>query len=124
MRRSFVFIIACALAGCVSTGNRIDVDRLSEVVKGKSTIEDVIGRFGQPTSRVRSPDGEQTLVYLSRVAQPDAATFIPLVGTLAGSVDTTTHSVIFQFDAKGVLTDYKVHDATVNNKSEQQAAPK
>jgi hypothetical protein len=121
--RLLVFILLLALVGCISTGNRVDASRLSEITKGKSNVDDVIGRFGRPTSSVKSPDGEQTLVYLNKVAQPDAAAFIPLIGTFVGSVDNTTHSVIFEFDAKGVLTDYKVHDATINTESGQKAAP-
>ncbi len=122
--RLFVFALLLALAGCLSTGNRVETNRLTEITKGKSTIDDVIGRFGKPTSSVKFPNGEQTLVYLNKIAQPDAATFIPLIGTFVGSVDNTTHSVIFEFDAKGVLTDYKVHDATVNSESGQQTPPK
>ena len=122
--RLFIFALLLALAGCISTGNRVDTNRLTEITKGKSTIDDVISRFGQPTSSVKFPNGDQTLVYLNKIAQPDAATFIPLIGTFVGSVDNTTHSVIFEFDAKGVLIDYKVHDATVNSESGQKPSPK
>jgi len=122
--RLFLFVLLLVLAGCLSTGNRVETNRLTEITKGKSTIDDVISRFGKPTSSVKFPNGERTLVYLNKIAQPDAATFIPLVGTFVGSVDNTTHSVIFEFDAKGVLTDYKVHDATINSESGQKPSPK
>jgi hypothetical protein len=122
--RFIAFTLLLALAGCLSTGNRVETNRLTEITKGKSTIDDVISHFGQPTSSVKYANGEQTLVYLNKIAQPDAATFIPLIGTFVGSVNNTTHSVIFEFDAKGVLTDYEVHDATVNSESGQQIPPK
>jgi len=109
------FFLLLVLAGCFSTGPRIDADQLAEVQKGKTTIADVTRRFGPPTSSVKYSDGSQTLVYYNTEVRADAATFIPLVGSMVGGASNSMHSVIFEFNAQGVLTDYKIADATTHN---------
>ena len=113
--RCFLPVLLLALAGCFSTGPRIDAGQLAEVEKGKSTIADVTRRFGKPTSSVKYPDGSQTLVYYNTEVRADAATFIPLVGSMVGGASNTMHSVIFEFDPKGVLADVKIADATTHS---------
>jgi len=108
-------VLLLALAGCISTGPRIDADQLTGLQKGKTTIANVTARFGKPTSSVKSPDGSQTLVYYHSEARPDATTFIPIIGGMVGDVSHSMHSVIFEFDANGVLTDYKIADATTRS---------
>jgi hypothetical protein len=95
-----------ALCGCASTGAKIDTAQLNEVRKGQTTVTEIVKRFGRPNVLSKNWDGTQTAAYANTGGGSDSGTMMPLMGAMVagtGGVD----SVIFYFDANGVLADYK-----------------
>jgi outer membrane protein assembly factor BamE (lipoprotein component of BamABCDE complex) len=90
------------LAGCGSTrflvyppqvrGNRIDPDRLAELVPGTSTKGDVTALLGSPT--MKATFDENTWLYVSEVTRPQIAATQHVIDQQVVAVS---------FDAKGTL---------------------
>jgi hypothetical protein len=102
-------IAALALTGCAAKGTPIDVAGLSELRRGETTLAEVVQRYGRPNFLSKNWDGTQTAAYARSDERGDAATLLPLVaGVVAGS---DTGGVIFYFDARSVLVNYKTRMA-------------
>lgn len=93
------------LAGCASSGARIDTARLTEVRKGQTTVAEIVNKFGRPNVLSKNWDGTQTAVYASGEEGTGAAGALPLLGVLAAGGGSD--AVVFYFDTRGVLTDYR-----------------
>ncbi len=100
MTRCLIVALSLALASCAASSPRIDTARFSELQKGRSTVAEVVGKFGRPSVLSKNPDGTQTAIYVHDDGQSMA--MIPLVATMP--VDSST----FYFDGGGVLTDFKI----------------
>jgi hypothetical protein len=111
MRLHLLAALSLMLIGCASSGPKIDEARLTEVRKGETTIADVVSRFGRPSILSKNMNGTQTAVYMHAGGRSDAAAFVPLMAALVGNADANVDSVIFYFDVKGVLSDYKTTQA-------------
>ena len=95
------------LAGCASTGVRVDEKNLQSFKKGETTYSEVVARLGQPTSSTVMADGQRMIMYTYAQAQARPETFIPIVGAFGGGADYK----LFERHAyvrfwKGVLTQY------------------
>ena len=91
-------LAACAVPQFLSyppqvRGNRIDMDRLAELVPGTSTRGDVTSLLGSPT--LKATFNENTWIYLSELTRPQ-------IGATLNVLEQQSISVTF--DAKGVLT--------------------
>lgn len=107
MKRYLLALFISILAGCASSGPVVDAPRLGELRRGETALSDVIGRFGRPSVLSRNMDGSQTAAYMHVEGRSDAAAFVMLMSALAGNTHANVSSVIFQFDTKGLLLDYK-----------------
>jgi outer membrane protein assembly factor BamE (lipoprotein component of BamABCDE complex) len=105
MRTVLLMAVMLALVGCASSGTRIEPAQLDQVRKGQTTVADIVKRFGRPNFLSKNWDGTQTAAYANADGRSDSAALLPLMGAVVGG--TGTDSVIFYFDASGVLTDYK-----------------
>jgi 20S proteasome alpha/beta subunit len=90
------------LAGCAATGTQLSQSAALQFKEGQSTEAEVIAKLGPPTSTVVS-GGMKTLVYTGGQYQVKPATFIPIVGAMAGGADYSATSAVYQFDSAGVL---------------------
>jgi outer membrane protein assembly factor BamE (lipoprotein component of BamABCDE complex) len=106
MSRLWTIAVLAALSGCVSSGTKVTEQQADQFEKGKSTEADVIAKLGAPTSSSRAADGARADVYMYTKSQARAASFIPVVGLLAGGADATMMAVIFHFTPDGVLKDW------------------
>ena len=111
MKRYLLVGLALALFGCASSAPRIDASRLIEIRKGETRVADLVGRFGRPSLLSKNMDGTQTAVYVHAEGLAGATALVPVIGAISGHADANVDSVIFQFDVKGVLTDYKITQA-------------
>jgi hypothetical protein len=96
------------LAGCAATGPAIEPAQLAAFQKGKTTQADVVRQFGRPSINSRNMDGTQTSAYLQPDAGAETGSVISLMSAIAGRPTANVDSVIFEFDTKGVLTDYRI----------------
>ncbi len=106
MKRISAFAIAAILAGCASSGTKVTEQQAGQFEKGKSTEAEVIARLGTPTSTTRMADGSRLDAYAYTQAQARAASFIPVVGLMAGGADAKVSIVSFKFGPDGLLVDW------------------
>lgn len=111
MRLYLLAALSLAPIGCATSGPAIDAPRLSEIRKGETTVVDVVSRFGRPSILSKNMDGTQTAAYMYAKEGAGATAFVPLMIALAGKADADVDSVIFYFDGKGVLSDYRTTQA-------------
>jgi hypothetical protein len=111
MRIYLLAALVLTLTGCASGGPRIEAAQLSQLQKGETTVTEVIKRFGRPSILSKNMDGTQTAAYLHAEDRSDVAAMVPLMGALAGKADADVDSVIFSFDTKGILRDYKTTES-------------
>jgi hypothetical protein len=103
--------LVLALAGCANTGPKIEAAQLSDLREGKTTVAEVIKRFGRPSVLSKNMDGTQTAAYMWAEDRSSAAALVPLVSALAGKADADVDAVVFRFDTNGVLTGFSTTQA-------------
>lgn len=106
MRALLATAVAVAVAGCAASGVKVSEAQINALQKGVTTADEVVHRFGSPTSRLRTSDGATTLVYSYAESSVRAATFVPVVNLFAGGADVRAQSVVLRFGPDGKLIDY------------------
>jgi outer membrane protein assembly factor BamE (lipoprotein component of BamABCDE complex) len=110
MRYLSIFVLL-VLSACSSTGTKVDQDKLSAFVKGKTTYTEVVRQLGKPDKSESFNNGTTIIKYTYKESVAKAANYIPIVGGFieggAGSEDTT---VTIRFDSKSVLAGYVVSE--------------
>jgi hypothetical protein len=91
------------MTGCVSTGVDVVPEQLENFLPGFSTIDDVTGQLGTPTSRAALSNGSMILVYSFATSKPHAESFIPFIGPIFAGGEIRSSTVLFEFDQDGVL---------------------
>ena len=106
MKSLLLVLTVAALSACVATTPRIDAERLGEVQRAKTTVQEVVKRFGTPSIVSRNPDGTQFATYVHAAPDADPKAIVPLVAGVMRD------SVTFHFDTRGLLTDVKTTSRT------------
>ena len=101
VRFSAILAVSLALAGCVSSGTKVDPDAVASFQRGVTTLSDVEARLGPPTALSTALDGSMVAVYSYAHASTRAATFIPVVGLFAGGADVHGQTVALRFAPDG-----------------------
>lgn len=107
MRTVLIAALALVITGCASSGPVISNAQLAEFQKGKTTRDEIVGRFGKPSFHSDNLDGTLTSAYLQPGQRGDAAAMISLMTALASNSSPNANAVIFRFDDKGKLTGYE-----------------
>lgn len=77
MKLKFALLLALGtalpLSGCAmstSYGQKIEADKVSQIVKGATTKDEILAWFGQPMQSIMMPDGGRTMyfIYYKRTA--------------------------------------------------------
>lgn len=104
-------ILACAvagcLAGCMTTGTKVQQSQLSQFHRGVTTEQQVESALGRPEGSGLNSDGTTTLTYVYAHASPKAVDFVPIVGLFAGGATGEQTTVVFTFAKNGTLASYK-----------------
>lgn len=107
--RHLVALVLLVLSACTSTGTKVDQDKLSTFVKGKTTYSEVVQQLGKPDQSIAHADGTTTILYTYKQTAGSAVSYIPIVGGFiedGAGLDNAT--VTIDFDKKSVLVDYKI----------------
>lgn len=113
LKRSLIYIIAFGLSACASSGVMIDDQKLQQIKKGETTEAQVIGFLGQPTT-ISTSGGQRILIYAGAHVQARPASFIPVVGMLAGGGDVRSSSVVIRVQ-DGVVADISSSQTTIGS---------
>jgi YD repeat-containing protein len=114
-KRFTTALLACLLFGCATSGTKIDEATVNSLKKGESTVQDALMKLGQPNTRIVAGDGTTTLMYTYAESSVKAASFIPVVGLVAGGTDVSVTSTTLKFDAQGKLIDVTRMDSQHNS---------
>ena len=106
MKYWFILAITLLLAGCAATGPGIEPQQVTVLQKGKTTYADVVRQFGKPSVNSTHMDGTRTAIYL-QPGNDEPGAVVSLMSMIAGAATANRESVIFEFDAKGVLIDQR-----------------
>lgn len=99
--------LAMHAAASQAANPKIDEAALAEMRKGRTTFQEVVGRYGRPNFTSTNWDGAKTAAYAYGDAWSPAT--LSALGAALGSSGGDT--VVLYFDGKGLLTDYKINQA-------------
>lgn len=103
---STLAILGCASGGNQRIANATDEGVAVSIVKGQTTREQVQAAFGAPIYKMPVPEGGEVWSYAFTRSQIDAASFIPIVGMVAGGTTLSMKQLIVWFDGSGVVSNY------------------
>lgn len=106
MRHLAVLIVVVALSACMSMGTKVEQEKLSKFVKGKTTYTEVVQELGKPNQSTINSDGTRMIMYMYSQSQAKAESFIPFVGGFLGGATSENTTVTLSFDKKNILTNY------------------
>lgn len=112
-RHLFVLFVVLSLHACASYGTKVEQDKLSQFVKGKTTYTEVIEKLGKPTQNTINADGSRTITYMYGQSQAKAANFIPFVGAFLGGAESENTTVTLNFDKRNILTSFSASEGGV-----------
>jgi outer membrane protein assembly factor BamE (lipoprotein component of BamABCDE complex) len=113
--KSAILVACLALGACVSSGVTVNPDAAAQFKVGETTEAEVIRALGAPTN-VTANNAGRFVTYAGSHVQTRAATFIPIVGALAGGSDVRVSYVQFRFGTDGRLaeiTSSETHSGSV-----------
>jgi len=94
---SSVYLGGCAFSS-ISHGTEISENQLAEIKSGVTTKKEIYRTFGEPTKSLEN----DSLLFFSWT-RGDAAAFMGM-----GSTDTTTKSLMIEFDEQNIVKDYRL----------------
>lgn len=115
MKHSIAVVLALLLGGCASAGNVALKDESatsvsSQIVEGKTTKNEVIAKYGQPTTTTFTDGGNQVWTYRYAYATANAVSFVPIVGLFAGGAHVKSKELVVMFDKKDVVAKFTMHE--------------
>lgn len=112
-----MLIATLSITGCaVKTGNETlgkmeknDIDR--QLVKGKSTKDDVKTMLGDPDKTDFDNNGNEKWTYVHTRRDAKAVNYIPVANWFVAGTNDTTKTLIVLFNDNGTLKNYIASDA-------------
>ena len=100
--KKFAILASALLAGCASSGTKVDPRVVSTFQPGITTIAEVEAQLGKPNASTRLPDGSIQIVYAYTHSQ-GSGSWIPFVGVFRGHADANTVTESLTFDQTGLF---------------------
>jgi len=112
-------LLSALLSGCASAGNESIADATPEsvsaqLVKGKSTQEQVRGLYGDPTKTSFTDSGNEIWEYDFSRMHAKPTNFIPYVNLVANGAEGDKKSLVIFFDKSKVVRQYTVSSSKVD----------
>lgn len=99
-------LLALTLAGCATSGRKIDQTAAAQIQQGVTTKAEVRQLLGAPDSIIQTGDGAEWWTYSYTRASSRPSSFVPVVNLFAGGVDVQQQTVQVEFDGAGVVKTY------------------
>ena len=107
----YLCLMGIVLAGCATSGTKIEQDQISKIKEGVTTEQEVTALLGSPFSKTLTSDGKTIMMYLYTKTQTKASTFIPVVGLFKGGMDMKQQTLSILIDQNGKVEKYTFNDA-------------
>jgi hypothetical protein len=116
---SRAFICVARLGGCASVGNESIADTTPEsvstqLVKGKTTQENVRGLYGDPVKTSFTDSGNETWEYDFSRMHSKPTNFIPYVNLIHSGAEGDKKSLVIFFDRSKVVRQYTISSSKVD----------
>ncbi len=115
------FLAVFLMVGCASTGNVAMKEQSqqsieSAIIKGKTTKQQVVEKFGAADSVSFTDSGNEVWTYRHSRSKPMARNFIPYNFFSLGE-NIQTKELVILFDTKGVVSNYTFRETANQSKS-------
>lgn len=107
MNKILSLLFAVSLTGCMATGTDFDTSKANNLEKGVTTESQVYSIFGNPMSATTDSNGRRILVYSHTDIDVDGATYIPIIGLMAGGATSKSKTLVVTIQS-GLVTDWTV----------------
>lgn len=94
-------LFAAMLAGCVTSGTKVDPAVVSTFQPGVTTLEQARTALGPANNTTTLPDGSTVLTYAWTHAAANGASYIPIAGPFVGKSSAQTQVTMLFFDKDG-----------------------
>jgi hypothetical protein len=113
------FVLACALGGCMSSGNESIADATNatvsgQLLKGKTTQTDVRRIYGDPIKTSFSSNGFETWEYEFTRLQSKPTNFIPYVNLVHSGAEGDKKALVIFFDKQKIVQDYTMSTSRID----------
>jgi hypothetical protein len=107
------------LSGCASSGNQSIADAThesvsAELIKGKSTQENVRGLYGDPSTTSFTDSGNEIWEYDFSRMHSKPTNFIPYVNLIHSGAEGDKKSLVIFFDRSKVVRQYTISSSKVD----------
>ena len=92
-----IIIALAGLAGCATSGRKIDTTALVAIKPGESKPEDVTKAIGSPDQIFKESSGKMSYIYQYFHMQTSGKSFIPIYGSFAGGGKMQNQMVTVMF---------------------------
>jgi outer membrane protein assembly factor BamE (lipoprotein component of BamABCDE complex) len=89
------------LVGCATAGNKIGMDKISQIKEGVTTKQEIVGLFGNPNADTLNGDGKEILMYVYGKYRAKPSTYIPIIGLMAGGGNMEQQALQILIDKNG-----------------------
>jgi hypothetical protein len=114
-----LFVLACALGGCMSSGNESIADATNatvsgQLLKGKTNQTDVRRIYGDPIKTSFSSNGFETWEYEFTRLQSKPTNFIPYVNLVHSGAEGDKKTLVIFFDKQKIVQDYTMSTSRID----------
>jgi outer membrane protein assembly factor BamE (lipoprotein component of BamABCDE complex) len=112
-------LLSALLSGCASVGNESIADATPEsvsaqLIKGKTTQDNVRGLYGDPEKTSFTDSGNETWEYDFSRMHSKPTNFIPYVNQIHSGAEGDKKSLVIFFDKSKVVRQYTVSSSKVD----------
>lgn len=100
-RIAIMFLTTALLAGCVTTGTKVDPNVVASFKPGVTTLTDARNALGAANNTTTLADGGTVLTYAWTHAAANGASYIPIAGAFVGKSNAQTQVTSLVFDKEG-----------------------
>jgi outer membrane protein assembly factor BamE (lipoprotein component of BamABCDE complex) len=116
LKAGLLFVL---LSGCASVGNESIADATPEsvsaqLIKGKTTQENVRGLYGDPAKTAFTDSGNETWEYDFSRMHSKPTNFIPYVNLIHSGAEGDKKSLVIFFDKSKVVRQYTISSSKVD----------
>jgi len=110
-RLVYLFITLVFLSGCVTSGTKIDQNKVTQIKEGITTEQNVIQLLGNPYTKTLTSDGRTIMLYHYVKVKNRASNFIPVANLLVGGMDMQQQMLTVLIGQDGKVEKYTLNDS-------------
>jgi len=112
-------LLSALLSGCASVGNESIADATPEsvsvqLIKGRTTQQNVRGLYGDPAKTSFTDSGNETWEYYFSRMHSKPTNFIPYVNLIHSGAEGDKKSLVIFFDRSKVVQQYTISSSKVD----------